>query len=184
MTDPHTPTSHSPASINPYEAPQSDISVASEEIHGHAKFFARYGRIGRLRYFLYAGSTTAVLFSFLVGWAILLPLVSSNSREYVLSFFVISVLLVVLLCFFFTLSFVRRRVNDMGWTGWLLVLMFVPYVNFLFIVLLVCLPGQLEHNRYGAPPPENTSRVKILSAVFGISLLAAILFAVVWGVQL
>lgn len=181
MPNPHMPTQNQAqnAAVNPYAAPQSDIAVASKETHGHAKFFSRYGRIGRLRYFLYAGTTTAVLFSLLVGWAILLPLIPFDLRQNLLAVLVTSILLIALLCFFFTLTFVRRRLNDMGWTGWLLVLMFVPYVNFLLLVLLTVLPGQLEHNQYGAPPRENTPRVKVLSVLFGISLLAAVFFAIV-----
>lgn len=183
MTDPHTSTPHQQVAVNPYEAPQSDIEVVSKEAYGHVNFFARYGRIGRLRYLLYTGITTLVFLVLVIGWAILVPLVSSDLRQMLFAPLVISVLLIGLLCFLFVLSFVRRRLNDMGWISGLLFLMLVPGLNLLFFVLLAFLPGQLEHNRYGAPPPADASWVKILSALLSLGLLAFVLFTAVLILQ-
>ena len=46
---------------------------------------------------------------------------------------------------------VWSRLHDIGWPGWMLILMFVPFVNVLALLLLVIVPGQKKANAYGAP---------------------------------
>ncbi len=68
-----------------------------------------------------------------------------------------------------------RRVHDMGYSGWLSLLILVPLVNLWFLFA----PGTQGPNEYGPPPVKNTTGVIIaafspilLSVVIGI--LAAI----------
>lgn len=72
-----------------------------------------------------------------------------------------------------------QRLHDIGWSGWLYLLNFVPIVGSVFPLLLLFIPGTTGANRFGAPPPPNTTAVKVLAwmwliipVVFGI--LAAI----------
>ena len=43
-----------------------------------------------------------------------------------------------------------KRLHDRNHTGWLVTLMFVPVVNFLFILYLLCAPGDQRVNSFGA----------------------------------
>jgi uncharacterized membrane protein YhaH (DUF805 family) len=49
------------------------------------------------------------------------------------------------------LKAVWSRLHDIGWPGWTLILMFVPFVNVLALLLLMIVPGQKKANAYGAP---------------------------------
>lgn len=48
-----------------------------------------------------------------------------------------------------------KRLHDLGQTGWLILMLFVPAVGWLIaIIVLGCLPGTPGDNRFGAPPEE------------------------------
>jgi uncharacterized membrane protein YhaH (DUF805 family) len=58
-----------------------------------------------------------------------------------------------------------QRLHDLGWSGWLYLLNLVPLVNSIFPLLLV-LPGNAGANQYGAPPPRNSTAVKVLASLW------------------
>jgi uncharacterized membrane protein YhaH (DUF805 family) len=47
---------------------------------------------------------------------------------------------------------VVSRFHDIGWTGWAVLLMFVPLLGVAAFLLLVIVPGQKLPNLYGEPP--------------------------------
>ena len=49
------------------------------------------------------------------------------------------------------LKAVLSRLHDIGRSGWSLLFMFVPLVNFLMVLFVVIMPGQEKANLYGAP---------------------------------
>jgi uncharacterized membrane protein YhaH (DUF805 family) len=50
------------------------------------------------------------------------------------------------------LKAVVSRFHDIGWSGWAVLLMFVPLVDIVALLLLVVVPGQKLPNIYGEPP--------------------------------
>jgi uncharacterized membrane protein YhaH (DUF805 family) len=44
------------------------------------------------------------------------------------------------------------RFHDIGWSGWAVLLMFVPLVGVVAFLLLLVVPGQKRSNLYGEPP--------------------------------
>lgn len=50
------------------------------------------------------------------------------------------------------LKAVVSRFHDMGWSGWAVLLMFVPLVDIVAVLLLLVVPGQKRPNNYGEPP--------------------------------
>jgi uncharacterized membrane protein YhaH (DUF805 family) len=44
------------------------------------------------------------------------------------------------------------RFHDIGWSGWAVLLMFVPLVDIVALLLLLVVPGQKRPNLYGKPP--------------------------------
>jgi len=152
-------------STNPYAAPRAevgDVEVAQE--YQEIQMWSASGRIGRLRYLAY--STGAFLlvgaFAGLVG-SILDP-----------SFAAILAVVAYIAALVFSVIAGIQRSHDMDWSGWTLLLNFIPLVGFIWIFK----PGSAGTNKYGAPPPPNPLGVKILGlllpALFVIGMLAAI----------
>lgn len=46
----------------------------------------------------------------------------------------------------------QLRLHDMGLSGWWQLLLFIPLVNFLFVLFLFIFPGDEGSNQYGKPP--------------------------------
>ena len=44
------------------------------------------------------------------------------------------------------------RFHDIGWSGWAVLLMFVPLMGVVAFLLLLIVPGQKRPNLYGEPP--------------------------------
>lgn len=59
-----------------------------------------------------------------------------------------------------------QRLHDLGWSGWLYFLNLVPFVNSIFPLLLMVLPGNTGANQYGPPPPRNSTAVKVLATLW------------------
>lgn len=49
-----------------------------------------------------------------------------------------------------------RRLHDAGYTGWLLMLIFVPYVGVVALLILCLLPSEGRRNRYDQPAVSET----------------------------
>ena len=45
-----------------------------------------------------------------------------------------------------------RRLHDLEMTGWLVLVFLIPYINFLFALVLFFAPGTFGSNRYGQDP--------------------------------
>jgi uncharacterized membrane protein YhaH (DUF805 family) len=50
-----------------------------------------------------------------------------------------------------------RRLHDVGWSGWYLLLSFIPIVGAIILIVKYCTEGAPGTNQYGANPKENTS---------------------------
>ncbi|HEY7811284.1 MAG TPA: DUF805 domain-containing protein [Allosphingosinicella sp.] len=61
-------------------------------------------------------------------------------------------ILAILLFFIPSLAVSVRRLHDSGKTGWLVLLNFLPYVGWLIVLILMCLPGDQGKNGYGPDP--------------------------------
>ena len=45
-----------------------------------------------------------------------------------------------------------QKCRDFGWTGWAVLLGFIPYLNLIFFLAILLVPGNKGSNRYGADP--------------------------------
>ena len=153
------------AAASPYAPPRAAVGDNLPEF-ATLKVFTIHGRIGRLRYLAWtlaltvamlvaagiistvgfavatASPTIAIIIGSLLGFALFVALV------------VVSVQIGV------------QRLHDLGWSGWLYLLNLVPLVNSVFPLLLLVLPGNTGANQYGAPPPRNSTAVKILASLW------------------
>lgn len=106
-------------------------------------------RIGRLEFILWCsvpivvGSVLAALIGLSIG------AINLQSDDMALRKVVTPVVLIVAVII---LRAEVSRFHDIGWSGWFILLMFVPLVNVILFLLLVLLPGQKTGNTYGEPP--------------------------------
>ncbi|UWF48798.1 DUF805 domain-containing protein [Pseudomonas sp. N3-W] len=180
----HTPISAQPATADPespYAPPRAAVGETLPEF-GTLKAFTVEGRIGRLRYLAWMMALMLVLIgvtgSFVsIGFS-LIALTSTVGL-------VIGGLLGVLVCVAFAVVAIQisvQRLHDLGWSGWLYLLTLVPFVGSLFPFLLMVLPGNATANRYGSPPPPNSTGVKVLSSLWVLFFAVVFLGALTGGI--
>jgi uncharacterized membrane protein YhaH (DUF805 family) len=106
-------------------------------------------RIGRLEYLLWCsvpivvGSVLAVFIGLSIG------VINLQSDDAALRRVVTPAVLIVAVII---LRAEVSRFHDVGWSGWFVLLMFVPLLNLIIFLLLVLVPGQKTGNKYGDPP--------------------------------
>ncbi len=142
---------------NPYHAPTADLSHSQAETEGYMPdFMSASGRIGRVRYLAY---TVTPSFGLMFVTGILLGILTAGMK--------IENPLLPLLCYIpmFILLFIMgaRRLNDLNLSGWLSLFSLIPFVNLLFGLVLLFIPGNDGSNRYGPAPQKNTTGVKVLA---------------------
>jgi uncharacterized membrane protein YhaH (DUF805 family) len=106
-------------------------------------------RIGRVEYLLWCsvpivvGSVLADLIGLSIG------VINFQSDDAAIRRVVTPVVLVVAVII---LRAGVSRFHDICWSGWFVLLMFVPLLNLVIFLLLVLIPGQKAGNKYGDPP--------------------------------
>lgn len=136
---------------NIYQAPQSSISP-NDELEIQPDIFSFSGRIGRLRYFSYA-VIYSILFYIVLTITVLLAVMTIGSVESAITILGVAVCFIGFLAA--TLVLMRRRLNDLGHSGWFALLSLVPLINFLLGLYLLFAPGEQVGNEYGARPTRN-----------------------------
>ncbi|HEX8594614.1 MAG TPA: DUF805 domain-containing protein [Pseudomonas sp.] len=150
---------------SPYAPPRAPIGMSHAQ-HSTLKVFSVQGRIGRVRYLAWS---LVLMVSALVVAALCASLMSVSligggllATIAFVAFMVISVQIGV------------QRLHDLGWSGWLLLLNLIPFVNSIFPILIIVMPGNQGPNQYGPPPPPNSQAVKVLAWLW-IAFLALII---------
>lgn len=121
------------------------------------KYFDGYGRARRLEYWSF------VLFSTLTMIGAFLPFLFAAAvlgavSEDLFPLSLILLILPVLWTFYMVIPsacVAIRRLHDIGLTGWLYLVAFIPYVGGFFMLVVACIPSQPYPNPYG--PPQSRS---------------------------
>ncbi|HEY0064620.1 MAG TPA: DUF805 domain-containing protein, partial [Telluria sp.] len=132
------------------------------------------GRIGRLRYLAY--SFAAIAAALLLSTCLHALATSASVRLEMVSPVVWGVLLLVI-----GVGFARRRLHDLGRSGWWSLLQFIPFAGLLVVLWLLCAPGQPGVNRFG-PAPEKNSRAIVGAA--GVALCTVLSLLILYLVVL
>lgn len=176
----HAPAVTEPDS--PYAPPQADVAERVPE-YAPLKPFSIEGRIGRLRFLAWSMVLSLVTIAVVGVFALIaLALVSTDSTAGL----IIGGILAFILCVAFLIATILisvQRLHDVGWSGWLWLLNLVPFVGSFFPLLLVVLPGSGVANRYGAPPPPNSTAVKVLSSLWLVLIALMIVGAMAGGIS-
>ena len=148
---------------NPYEAPTS--SVGGAEQFGDWRALSVSSRIGRLRYLAYSAVATlgVATIAITILFAFTLLGLSVDAR--------VIMLLTYLTLIAGNIVLTVKRCHDINWSGWLTLLIIIPFVPLIF-----CLKrGTPGPNRFGLPPPSNSTGVVFLAfAPMLLGIIAAI----------
>lgn len=139
---------------SPYTPPQAQVGETLPEF-GELKYFTAQGRIGRVRYL---GWSMGLILALIPLFAVIAGLASIAAPLGVVLGIGVCVGMVVASVFFGV-----QRLHDIGWSGWLWLVNFVPLVGSVFALLMLLLPGSAGANRYGPPPPPNSRGVLLLA---------------------
>ncbi|WP_131107029.1 DUF805 domain-containing protein [Pseudomonas sp. Sample_10] len=178
----HVPADAIAEPQSPYAPPRA---IVGEGVTGFAtlKPFGVEGRIGRLRFLAWSMVLGLVTMAVVGVFALIgLALVSSDSTAGL----IIAGIMAFSLCLAFLIASIMisvQRLHDIGWSGWLWLLNLVPFVGSFFPLLLLAMPGNQTANRYGAPPPPNSTAVKVLSALWLVVIALFIVAALAGGLS-
>jgi uncharacterized membrane protein YhaH (DUF805 family) len=174
---------HAPAEPDsPYAPPRASVGESVPE-YATLKPFGVEGRIGRLRFLAWSMVLSLVTIAVVAVFALIgLALVSSDSTAGL----IIGGILAFFLCIAFLIASIMisvQRLHDLGWSGWLWLLNLVPFIGTFFPLVLLALPGNNLANRYGAPPPPNSTAVKVLSSLWLVFIALFIVGALAGGIS-
>ncbi|MDI6528753.1 DUF805 domain-containing protein [Pseudomonas otitidis] len=163
-----TPAVVAPATVaaSPYATPQAQVGEALPEF-GDLRPFGVTGRIGRMRYL--AWSMVLILAALpVVGLTALLmsqfPVIGGI-------LFALEIIALVVV----NVQFGVQRLHDIGWSGWLYLLNFVPFIGSVFPLLMMVIPGTQGPNRYGQIQPPNSTSVLVMAWIsIGSGILAVL----------
>ncbi len=165
---------------NPYTAPGANLDVAAAASY-QPRFLAAHGRIGRLRYLAYSFGASMLLYLAFVPVAMLGGVMGAmsgsepNAGMGVVTILMVAVIYIGLLAVYFI--YTKRRLNDLGKSGWLGLLILVPLVNLFMWIYIQFFPGEKGPNQYGPAPVPNSGGV-IAVVVFVVVIPLLTLFAV------
>ncbi|MHC8357145.1 DUF805 domain-containing protein [Pseudomonas sp. LB3P81] len=179
----HAPASSQPVFADPespYAPPQATVGESLPQ-YAMLKPFGIEGRIGRLRYLAWTMVLTLVMLGIGSVVAIFaIALISSNSTAGL----IVGGLVAFFLCIAIAVVSIQisvQRLHDIGWSGWLWLLNLVPFVGSFFPFVIMCVPGTNIANRYGPPPPPNTTAVKVLSSLWVVVIALGFIGALAGG---
>ncbi len=154
---------------SPYATPKATVAESLPEF-GELKVIGIDGRIGRLRY---------------LAWSLVLMLAGLLPLGIAAGFFaaseILGGLLMAVVCIAVVvvgIMFGVQRLHDIGWSGWLLLVTLIPVVGGVFSLLMFIIPGSTEANRFGPPPPPNSTAVKVLALLWIALIIVGIIAAI------
>ena len=158
-------TDFSRPAASPYAPPRAAVGDSHPE-YADLKIFTINGRIGRLRYLAW---TLVLTVAMLVAAGILSTVGFAIATASPTIAIIVGSLLGLALFVAVVVVSVQigvQRLHDLGWSDWLYLLNLVPLVNSIFPLLLLVVPGNSGANQYGAPPPRNSTAVKVLASLW------------------
>jgi uncharacterized membrane protein YhaH (DUF805 family) len=165
LADVHEHTAVVAEPDSPYAPPRASVGESQAEF-ATLKPFSVEGRIGRLRFLAWTMVLSLVTLPIVGVFALLaLGLVAGDSTTGLIiggifAFFLFIAFLIV------SILFSIQRLHDIGWSGWLWLLNLVPFVGSFFPLVIMVVPGNTGANRYGPPPPPNSTAVKVLCSLW------------------
>ncbi|MCF5704691.1 DUF805 domain-containing protein [Pseudomonas syringae] len=167
---------------SPYAPPRANVGE-SLPAFATLKPFGVEGRIGRLRYLAWSMVLTLVTLPIIGIFALIaLGLVGADSTSGLIIGGIVAVFLFLALLIV-SIMFSVQRLHDIGWSGWLWLLTLVPFVGSFFPFVVMIVPGNTAANRYGPPPPPNSTAVKVLCSLWIVFIALFFVSGILGGIS-
>lgn len=167
-----TASAISAAQNSPYAPPKSITMQDAEEV-GELKIWGVEGRLGRMRYIAWS-----MVFMLGVAPAMLISILALKT-SILLSVMLICIASIAAITIGIQVSV--KRLHDIGWSGWLLLIALIPVVGGIFQLLICLIPGSKGNNRYGPPPPANSTAVVVLFWIWVVLFVSGFLLGLISG---
>lgn len=115
------------------------------------------GRIGRMQYFV----TSIILMLVVLFPGNLFVSFSFEFDGIILLIFLLMLFVVYVVSMTLEISITVRRLHDIGMSGWFTLILFVPFLNLLWVLYLLFRRGEGVPNKYG-PVPERKNYTRVL----------------------
>lgn len=131
------------------------VSIETTARNDYLAFFSQLfvGRINRTQFILGLGGV--LLSAFIVVGVVGLAEISGALLGLIL---VLSYAMLLP----FSISLQVRRWHDLGFSGWMVLINFIPLISLIVLIGLIFLAGQKEKNKYGAIPTNRDSLKDVL----------------------
>jgi uncharacterized membrane protein YhaH (DUF805 family) len=152
---------------NPYQPPAAAVADQTEE-YGEVKILSATGRLGRVRYIGYSIGVTILVYvgvfflGLLAGFARAEWMAGALGGLGVVALLVLQIMLTV------------QRCHDFNASGWVCLVAFIPLAALVFWFI----PGTRGPNRYGPPPPPNSTRAILLASILPLIFVVGIVAAI------
>ncbi|MBX9915564.1 MAG: DUF805 domain-containing protein [Pseudomonadaceae bacterium] len=165
-----------PLSATPYAPPTANVAEVLPEF-AELKLFGVDGRIGRLRYLAWSLAMTVV--AMIIGGIGLFAAYGLSGNTSLLAIVGgLAAAVVFIAMIVIGIQIGVKRLHDIGWSGWLLLINLIPAVGSVFAIIMLVVPGSTGANRFGAPPPPNSRGVKVLASLWLLVPVLGILAAI------
>ncbi len=126
------------------------------------------GRIKRLEYFLGVLLFPIIVFHiYFYSINYIFDLVAPNNIFIYLIFLLTPIIPFLL----FDIALSIRRFHDIGWSGIMVLLIFVPIIGWLFFLILLFVSGDKKKNKYGLPPTKKISALDTFKEIINLNFI-------------
>jgi len=152
---------------NPYQTPGSAVADQGEQ-YSEVKILSVAGRLGRVRYIGYSVGLSMLL---AVAMGLVMALsAAAGIAPLSIAVTVLGYVAIIVLQIMLTI----QRCHDFNSSGWLSILAIIPLVNLIFWAI----PGTDGPNRFGNPPPPNTTGAVVLALIIPLMVVLGIVAAI------
>jgi len=119
-----------------------------------------HGRATRKEYWSAMIQLTLIFVLFLIIFVVTAETSPSPVTAIVLGFLMLAFLVVAAVV---STSVGIRRIHDFDVTGWLVLTFYVPYLGWIAMIVIGCIPGTPSQNRWGADPRGGPALQQVFS---------------------
>lgn len=164
-----------------FAAPQATLSQPVPEIK--TSIWSAKGRLGVLKYMAFSMLLILALVAMVAAFAVTAGF-SISATATLPSFnpmIATAAIVLSLPLFWIGMAMFIRRLHDLNFSGWFLLLTLIPVIGALFSLYVICAPGAKDGNKYGTAATTATWE-KVLGSiglVFFVAVLVASIIATV-----
>ena len=148
---------------NPYDVPEAELQHSNQDTYTPS-LLKLNGRITRSQFVVYSTIWVLAVFIGLIALGVVIVMAgAAESMEGNPLWLRVGEWLFIILGYAAVAVQARRRLQDLGWDGWLCVFLVVPFINFIMILFLVLRKGFVDASEYFGPAPQSYMTQRVLA---------------------